>query len=51
MIRIQSNEKMENIKLVAVDSIIKCFKSYKLNIETLFLSLNILNKVLKVFVA
>ena len=46
MIRNENNEVSLALKIELVESIMQIFKAYKLNIATLFLTINILNRLL-----
>lgn len=46
MIRNENNEVSQGIKIELVENIMQIFKAYKLNIATLFLTVNILNRLI-----
>ena len=47
MIRNENNEVSQALKIELVESIMQIFKAYKLNIATLFLTITILNRLIK----
>jgi len=46
MIRNENNEVSQGVKIELVENIMQIFKAYKLNIATLFLTVNILNRLI-----